>query len=61
MCSTGGDGLGDLDRSRVMADPGVAMVSPGDQVHSGIVAGVAVGSEIQDDGDPIVLRDRTLG
>lgn len=56
MFSMGRDGLGDLDRSLVMADPGVAIVSPGDQVHSGMVAGVAVGEETQDEGDPFSLR-----
>ena len=56
-----GDGLGDLDRSLVMAEPGVAIVSPGDHFHSGIVAGVAVGEEIQELGDPSELRDRVRG
>jgi len=55
------DGLGDLDRSLVMAEPGVAIVSPGDHFHSGIVAGVAVGEEIQELGDPSELRDRVRG
>jgi len=54
-------GLGDLDRSLVMAEPGVAIVSPGDHFHSGIVAGVAVGEEIQELGDPFELRDRVRG
>jgi len=56
-----GEGLGDLDRSLVIAEPGVAMVSPGDHFHSGIVAGVAVGEEIQELGDPPELRDRVRG
>lgn len=56
-----GDGLGDLDRSLVMAEPGVAIVSPGDHFHSGIVAGVAVGEEIQEFGEPSELRDRVRG
>ena len=55
------DGLGDLDRSLVMAEPGVAIVSPGDHFHSGIVAGVAVGEEIQELGDTFELRDRVRG
>lgn len=50
------DGLGDLDRSRAMAEPGVARESPGDQVHSGMVAGVAVGDEIQEVGEPSLFR-----
>jgi hypothetical protein len=57
MLSIGTEGLGDLDRSLVMADPGVAIVSPGDQVHLGIVAGVAVGEDIHDEGDPSSLRN----
>jgi hypothetical protein len=61
MSSIVGDGLGDLDRSLVMAEPGVAIVSPGDHFHSGIVAGVAVGEEIQELGDPSELRDRVRG
>lgn len=56
-----GEGLGDLDRSLVIAEPGVAMVSPGDHFHSGIVAGVAVGEEIQELGDPPEFRDRVRG
>jgi hypothetical protein len=35
----------------------MASVSPGDHVHSGIVAGVAVGEEIQEVGEPVELRD----
>jgi hypothetical protein len=61
ISSTVGDGLGDLDRSLVMAEPGVAIVSPGDHFHSGIVAGVAVGEDIQELGDPSELRDRVRG
>ena len=56
-----GDGLGDLDRSLVIAEPGVAIVSPGDHSHSGMVAGVAVGEDIQDVGDPSEVRDRVRG
>jgi len=56
-----GEGLGDLDLSLVIAEPGVAIVSPGDHFHSGIVAGVAVGEEIQEFGDPFELRDRVRG
>jgi len=56
-----GEGLGDLDLSLVIAEPGVAIVSPGDHFHSGIVAGVAVGEEIQEFGDPSELRDRVRG
>jgi hypothetical protein len=56
-----GDGLGDLDRSLVMAEPGVAIVSLGDHFHSGILAGVVVGDDIQEVGDPSELRDRVRG
>lgn len=56
-----GDGLGDLDRSLVIAEPGVAIVSPEDHFHSGMVAGVAVGDDIQDVGDPSEVRDRVRG